>query len=334
MRQLRLSLLLLVSVLGTASGLSAQAEAEDHRSARQIADSAEIAALAHTLVRAHASDSARAAALYQWVAQNIRYDAREFFRGGKSHEQAEAVYRNRLAFCGGFVSIYERLAREIGLTAVPIIGYAKGIDYRFGRSTKKPNHAWLAMHIAGAWRLIDPTWGAGVIIGRTFEPRFTWDFFLVAPDELILSHFPDEAEWQLLDTSLDRRDFERMHAVPRALFDVGFDPDDVRRTALRPGVKDFPLIGTLGSHVRVVRAPIAGTLATAAPISVEVIWPGAFDVALVTNGEWTKLSRTGDRFSGQVAAAGSSVSLVGRATGGPTPYLTLLHYRVASDGQR
>ena len=334
MRRFCVPLLVLVSVMATASGLSAQDEAEDRRSARQLADSAEIATLARTLVRGLASDSARAAALYQWVAQNIRYDAREFFRGGRSRDKAEDVFRNRIALCGGFVSIYERLAREIGLTAVPITGYAKGVDYRFGRSTKKPNHAWLAMRIAGEWRLIDPTWGAGVINGRTFEPRFTWEFFLVAPDELILSHLPEESEWQLLDTTLDRRDFERMHAVPRALFGVGFDPDDVRRTALRPGVKDFPLIGTLGSHVRVVRAPIAGTLATAAPISFEVIWPGASDVALVTNGEWTKLSRTGDRFSGQVAAAGSSVSLVGRTSGGPTPYHTLLHYRVASDGER
>jgi hypothetical protein len=284
-------------------------------------------------VRDHAGDSARAAALYEWVARNIRYDAKEFFRGGKTVERAEDVYRKRVALCGGYVAIYERLAREIGLTAIPITGYAKGVDYRFGKSTKKPNHAWLAMNIGGRWRLIDPTWGSGVINGRKFEPRFTWEFFLVAPDELILSHFPEDAEWQLRGTALDRRDFERMHAVPRTLFGIGFSADDILATALQPGVKDFPLIGTPGNHVRIVRAPIAGTLLAASPISVEVIWPGASDVALVTNGEWTKLSRSGDRFSGNVAPAGSSVSLVGRSGSGPTPYETLLHYRVTPGGQ-
>lgn len=333
MRQLRLPLLVLAGLVGAPDGLSAQDEVIDRRSARQIADSTEIAGVARTLVRAAVSDSARAAVLYEWVSKNIRYDAASFFRGADGHETAEAVYRRRIALCGGYVLLYERLAREVGLTAVPITGYAKGVDYVFGRSTKKPNHAWLALHVGGEWRLIDPTWGAGFINGRAFEPRFTWDFFLVSPDELILSHYPQDAMWQLLDAPLDRRDFERMRAVPRTLIGVGFSPAQIRATALTPGVTGFALAGPLGSHVRIVHAPVAGTLPAAATIAIEVDWPGAVDVSLVTNGEWTKLSRTGNRFRGEVAAAGSSLSLVGHTGDSRSPYHTLLHYEVSAVGQ-
>lgn len=330
MRQLRLPLLVLAYLCMAPMGVSAQEETPvDRRSERQIADSTKIAALARSLVRDVAGDSARAAAVYEWVTHNVRYDAPAFFRGGKGHESAEAVFRHRIALCGGFVAMYERLAREVGLSVVPVTGYAKGVDYVFGRSTKKPNHAWLAMHIGGEWRLIDPTWGAGVINGRRFEPRFTWDFFLVPPEELILSHFPEEAEWQLLAAPLARSDFERMRAVPRTLLGIGFSAADIRTTALTPGVQDFPLVGPQGPGVRVVHAPISGTLPALAQVTIEVEWPGASEVSVVTNGAWTKLARSGSRFRGAATAGGSSLAVVGRIGDDAMPYHTLLHYRVA-----
>jgi hypothetical protein len=189
------------------------------------------------------------------------------------------------------------------------------------------------MHLAGEWRLIDPTWGAGVINGRAFEPRFTWEYFLVPPEELILSHFPQDMQWQLVEVPLTRTDFERMRAVPRTLLRVGFRASEIRTTALTPGVTDFPLAGPLGPHVRIVHAPVSGTLPASARVTFEVEWPGAQDVAIVTNGQWTKLVRSGNRFRGETTAAGSSVSLVGRTDAAAESYHTLLHYRVAADGR-
>ena len=334
MHTLRLPLLVMVCLGASAPGLDAQDRLEDRRPAHQVADSVAIAELARSIAGEARSDSARAAILYEWVARHVRYDAPAFFRGADGRESAEHVFRHRLALCGGYVALYQRLAREVGLDAVPITGYAKGVDHVFGRSTKKPNHAWLAMHIAGEWRLLDPTWGAGVIDGRNFEPRFTWDFFLVQPDELILSHFPEDAEWQLVDRPLDRRDFERMRLVPRTLISVGFSPEAIRATALTPDVTDFPLAGPLGGHVRVLQAPVSGTLAASSNVVVEVEWPGAAEVAMVSGGQWTQLRRDGDRFHGQAAAAGTTLQIVGRTGGDPASYHTLLQYRVAAGRAR
>lgn len=328
MRLLRLPLLVIGCLIGTSTGLAAQGDPEDRRSARQIADSTAIADLARSLGSGAASDSARAAALYEWVAKNVRYDADSFFAGADGYETPEEVYRYRLALCGGYVALYQRLARELGMQAVRVTGYAKGVDYVFGRSTKKSNHAWVAMHLGNEWRLIDPAWGAGFINGRVFEPRFTWEFFLVSAEELILSHFPEDREWQLVAAPLSRRDFERMRAVPRTLLGVGFNAAAIRTAALTPGVTDFPLVGPAGDRVRVLQAPVSGTLPASANVAVEVEWPGAREVALVTNGRWTQLSRNGSRFSGQAATRGDTFQVVGRISDG-ADYHTLLHYRVA-----
>lgn len=333
MRKLRLPLLVTLCLLVPLPASAQQEQPVDRRSRRQIADSTGIAALARTLVRGARTDSARAAAVYEWVARNVRYDAGAFFRGGDGHESAEAVFRHRTALCGGYVALYERLAREAGMTAVPITGYAKGVDYRHGRSTRKPNHAWLAMHIGGEWRLLDPTWGAGVIKGRAFEAGFTWDYFLVPPEELILSHYPEELEWQLLERPLARSEFERMQRVPRTLLRVGFEPEVIRASALAAGVRDFPLVGPAGAGVRVLEAPVAGTLPASMPVTIDIVWPGAVEVSVVSNGVWTRLTRTGDRFRGAAVASGTSVSVVGRTGNAVQPNHTLLYYRVTGGGR-
>jgi hypothetical protein len=319
--------LLLVLVLGVPLAPAAGQQA-DRREPRQIADSVAIAGLARDLVAGARTDSARAAALYEWVATHLSWDVQGYLAHRSSMESPEDVYRRRVALCGGYVALFARLAREAGLTAAPVTGYAKGFDYRHGQGTRHSNHAWVAVRLDGSWRLVDPTWGSGFVEAGRFVPRFTWAYFLVPPDELILSHFPQKASWQLVARPLRRRDFERMPAVPRDLFDVGFAPDAVRTTALTRGVHGFPLIGRSDSQVQVLQAPIAGTLPSNSRVELDLIWPGATDVAVVTGDVWTHLTRSGDRFHGSAAAAVSSVFVVGRVGPDARQYRTLLHYRV------
>jgi hypothetical protein len=310
-----------------ASPVSARAQDRaDRRSAGQVADSVEIAQLARTLTRDVSGDSARAARLYEWVARNLAYDVKGFLSGRLSDGTPEKVYRRRVAVCGGYVALFQRLAREAGLHAEPIYGYAKGFTYRSGASSKRPNHAWLALRVNDRWRLVDPTWGSGFVNNGRFEPRFTWDYFMVDASELILSHFPEDARWQLLPKQVRRAEFERLPMVPRTLIDVGFDPTVILVTALSGRLRNFPLVGPR-QGVRIIAAPLAGTLPRAASVSFDLVWPGATDVALVSGGVWRRLARDGDRFRGEVVAAESVVSLVGR-TDGKKPFETLLQYEV------
>jgi hypothetical protein len=315
-----------VFALGAMTSESAFAQTKRERTPKQIADSVEIAKLARTITRGARTDSVRAARIYEWIAKNISYDVKGFLQGRLGDGKPEEVYRKRVAVCGGYVGLFERLAHESGLDVVPILGYAKGFTYRFGDSTKKENHSWLAVRLGDEWRLVDPTWGSGVVANGKFEPRFNWDYFLVDPNELVLSHFPEEERWQLLAKPLRRAEFERLPMVHRTLFDAGFDAATIRTTALAKKVKSFPLVGTR-RDVRIVDAPINGTLRRKSTVSVEIIWPGAADVALVSGGVWQHLTREGDRFRGEVVASASDLSLVGR-TPRSKEFETLLHYQV------
>jgi hypothetical protein len=305
---------------------STLAQSAKPRSAEQIADSIEIAQLARTLARGADTDSVRAARIYEWVARHLSYDVQGFLRGRLGDSNAESVYRKRLAVCGGYVALFERLARELGLETTPILGYAKGFTYRSGASTRKPNHSWLAVRIGEAWRLVDPTWASGWVRGTTFEPHFTWDYFLVDANELILSHFPEDDDWQLLRKEVRRSEFERLPLIPRTLVNAGFDPSMIRATSLAQGVRSFPLVGTR-SDVRIVAAPLNGVLPRESKVSVDVIWPSGADVALVSGGIWRHLTREGDRFRGEAVATESLVSLVGR-TDDSKDFETLLQYQV------
>lgn len=312
--------------LGLLAPLTASAQsAEDRRPPAQIADSIEIARLAHELTDGVKTDSARAARLYEWVARNLTYDVDGFLRGRLSDGKAETVFRKRKAVCGGYVALYERLAREAGLVVMPILGYAKGFTYRPGASTKKPNHSWLAVSIDGEWRFVDPTWASGFINGRAFEPRFNWDYFLIDPQELILSHFPEESEWQLLDRPMSRREFERMPLVPRHIVNAGFDATTIRALAAK-GVRTFPSV-TSRRDVRIVAAPLSGTLSRAAHVNVDIQWAAGDDVALVSGGIWRHLERVGDHFRGETVAAETHVALVGKPRGSEK-FETLLYYQV------
>lgn len=317
-------LLLSGALLLVAQPLSSQQP--DRRDAHQVADSLELVRLAHELTRAARSDSARAAAIYEWVARNVAWDVDAYRRRKEIAGTAEAVYRRRVALCGGYVALYARLAKEAGLVVEPVEGYAKGFDYRHGQRTGENNHAWLAVLVDGRWRLVDPTWGSGHVMSGRFVRDFSWAYFLVPSEQLILSHFPEDSRWQLVQQPLARRDFERMPAVPRALFEVGFTPAAVRVSALSS--RDFPRVGSQPAAVQVLRAPLSGTVAQSTLIELDLIWPGVTEVALVSGEVWTQLSRSGDRFHGAAPAAASAVYVVGRSSADPREYVTLLHYTV------
>ncbi len=316
-----------IIALVLAPGEASAQEREDRRPAAQIQDSVRIAKHARDLVAGAATDSVRAARLYDWIARNIAYDARGYLTGRTGDMKAESVWNRRTAICEGYVQLFQRMAMETGLTTEIVSGYAKGFDYEPGQRVRDANHAWIALWLGGEWRLIDPTWGAGLVVNGEFQPQFTWAYFLTPPEVLQLSHLPDDARWQLGERPLSRREFERMPAVPRLLVDAGFAATALRTAGLQKDAPGYPLVGSIAGGVRVVRAPAQGVLEDAEPVSFEILWPGAKDVAVVSGGAWTRLEQDGQVFRGGTVVDGEAVQLVGKRDGSDE-YQTLLHYRV------
>ena len=101
---------------------------------------AAIRTLAQYLSAGTNSDAEKARAIYRWVTDRIAYDAKSFFNKTRSNVDPDAVFQSRLAACAGYAALFERLAKESGLEAVTISGYAKGVGHTTGSSMAAPNH--------------------------------------------------------------------------------------------------------------------------------------------------------------------------------------------------
>jgi transglutaminase-like putative cysteine protease len=230
LRPVRAVLLLAAALLpSAAAGEEGGRDAVIDRYALAAPRSAEasVPALARYLARPCRNDAEKARAIYRWVAENIRYDTRAFFSGKIRSSGAAGALRNRTAVCEGFSSLFEALGKAAGLEVVTVGGWARGFGSAAGDPIRgRPDHAWNAVRIAGRWRLVDPTWGGGVLdeAGR-YVRRFDDFFFLVPPERLIATHFPEDPKWQLLDPPLSRREFENQPFIRPAFFRFGLETD-------------------------------------------------------------------------------------------------------------
>jgi len=108
-----------------------------------------------------------------------------------------------LAVCGGYAGLFTTIATKAGLESVVISGHGKGIGYSDLKPGEKPppysaGHAWNAVRIdGGEWKLIDPCWGAGHIVGGTqnYNRSFNTSQFTKSNEDFGLSHFPSDAKY-------------------------------------------------------------------------------------------------------------------------------------------
>jgi len=178
------------------------------------------------LVRPARTDEEKARALFRWIAEQIAYDAERFFRGQvrSAGVTPEQVLHARKAVCDGYATLFEAMARKAGLEARKVTGHARGFGYRVGQPLAGPaDHAWNAVRLGGRWRLLDATWAAGYLdaADRRFHRRFEPFFFLPAPDDLLYSHLPEDARWQLGARPIGPETFVRRALLRPAFFRLG-----------------------------------------------------------------------------------------------------------------
>ncbi|XP_078315574.1 kyphoscoliosis peptidase-like [Crassostrea virginica] len=159
----------------------------------------------------------RARAVYKCVTTNIAYDIDGYQgRSQKKSCDSDDVLRNPSSVCGGYSNLFESLCRCARIPVIQISGYAKGYSHKvtedFDLSKIESNHAWNAIFIEGEWRLVDSTWDAGYIDGKSFH--WKKQDFLMDPEYFVNSHLPytekDQVvskSWQLLDNPVDPKTF-------------------------------------------------------------------------------------------------------------------------------
>lgn len=169
------------------------------------------------------SDSAKARAIYTWIAKNVRYDLAEFRsnQGGKvaftyrtpeekekklkqyNLDLAVRTMRTRKGVCRGYTALYDRIAGLAGLETITIPGTSKSHPAHIGKLPTAADHIWNAVKIKGEWKFIDVTWGSGSVDSQTgkFVNKFNPAYFFTDPDLFFLNHFPDDKKWLLTERS-------------------------------------------------------------------------------------------------------------------------------------
>lgn len=90
-----------------------------------------------------------------------------------------------------------------GLHCKVISGLAKGANHKIGQpmAPEEFQHWWNAVFIYGKWCLVDSYLATIPIINKTgtgeLKYSFNENYFLVDPNKLIYTHFPEEPSWQL-----------------------------------------------------------------------------------------------------------------------------------------
>ncbi len=270
-----------------------------------------VASLAAYLTKPAKNHVEKARALYRWVTDRIAYNAEDYLAGKKDGDNSlEAVLRTRKSVCAGYARLFKALCQHAGLEAIVVNGYARG--YKFAGEAIKSNHAWNAVKLDGRWYLIEATWGAGALDDKTksFVKSFKEYYFLVPPEQLIYSHFPDNPTHQLVTPPVTAATYQQWPKVPVEFFQYGVAAETIRTMLheqdFRGFVKTFRIPE---SPVRLDQVPLAKHLREGNAYHFRLEAPGAQKVAVINNGKWQHFSRLGQVYEGLVTPLRGTLKL-------------------------
>lgn len=171
-----------------------------------------------SLVKPFASPTLRTRAIYYWIAKNINYD----YEGYKTDywdrypsEQAILMdtYKFRKGICSGYAHLFKYMLTKAKVECEVVDGYVRA-DLEtviIGES----NHAWNVVRLNNKWHLFDVTWG-----WDTLKNDVDDFWFKTSPSVFILSHYPENPKWTLLEENISLTDFKNRPIYTRSCLDM------------------------------------------------------------------------------------------------------------------
>ena len=164
--------------------------------------------VSRAILAGKATKMEQAEAIYDWLCQNIAYDTDyKIFH-------ADECYDNRRGVCNAYCELFWQIAKPASLECIVVNGRTK--------TTFDPGdprgHSWILCNVGNGWILIDPTWGAGNVNNGVFKRKKSdKSWFNVPPKWMILTHFPKDERYQLLQSPISEAVFESLqHITPNA----------------------------------------------------------------------------------------------------------------------
>ena len=198
----------------------------------------------------------KARAIFMWIANNISYDVTYTIY------DANRTFSYRRGVCAGYSDLYNKFCKLAGLEVQTIIGVAKDISYKKGDDLEEKRHAWNAVKDdEGRWILVDATWGAGYVNNGVFTRKVKPYWFDSDPSLFVLTHLPENSNWQLIEKTITRADFEDLSPIYPDLALMGINGKALLNRIRTYGNNSLPVINTF-NDVKVNQVPLSATLSS------------------------------------------------------------------------
>jgi hypothetical protein len=169
---------------------------------RESAEQVDFEALVNYLTEGVESDSAKVAMIEQFIARSIEYDIVGFQTEQYANDQYDIASilagTNRIAVCSGYSYVLSYLCEIAGVEIHEVTGYTRGGVSEL--SKLNGYHVWNKILVDGQFELHDLTWA-------DMGDYADGSWLNVRPEMLVLSHFPDCLQDQLLETPLSQAVF-------------------------------------------------------------------------------------------------------------------------------
>ena len=149
------------------------------------------------------------------IAEIISYDVESFLSGYLPNQDYKNVLKSGLAVCDGYSSLLKRMCDGLYIKCEKFSGYARGagISIYTENLYKGSNHAWNIVTINKESFIIDNTWDAGYLDGKSYKREYSTDWLFINPKYNIYTHFPDNPSMQLLEDPITISQFAELPSL-------------------------------------------------------------------------------------------------------------------------
>lgn len=288
-----------------------------------------VASLAKYLTEPAENDREKVRAIFRWMTDRIAYDAEAFLARRFDDPSPAAVLKKRLCICGGYARLFEALCKDAGVEVACIRGYLKGYGYKPEDKDPGISHMWNAVKCGGQWHLVDVTLSAGYLEAGKFVKHFNELHFFIRPDQLVFTHLPIEAKWQLLDRPVSEAEFRKFAKVSQIVVQFPGATEELRRKLQDGSFRGFVKTYAYPELTRMFcQAPLAKHLSAGSKYIFRVESPDLIGMAVKNAHAWHPLTRKGNLFEGEVTAQKGVLQVVGQIPQKGKTYWWLLEYVV------
>ena len=235
----------------------------------------------------------KARAIFIWIANNIAYDTNY-----KVRSKDDALKQGK-GVCEAYSGLFKSMGELAGLEVVVVSGDTKQYFYKKPSDLDQGGHAWNMVKIDdGRWLIVDATWGAGHVNGKTFTRKLSVHWFDPKPEIYIFTHLPSEDKWQLLKKPVTRDEFLRLPPLSPELATWGFNPDATFSYFAKTKNASFPDQFSIDMTWKINMMPVCNELQVGKSYKFEFELPQNEEVAIVSNNkDWHRFQQDGAKFS-------------------------------------